>query len=266
MLGKIINLFSNWAQYERKYLRKADLVLTVEDSLREIYISQVGIEPSKICTLPNTPSIKVFDSGRTDPEIARRYKDRFVLFYAGGLDQLRGIEFICKSLTELRNQIPEVLFLVAGKENRSFSLHDLIRKYNVENLVDFVGWVPLNQLSSYMVAAHVCLFVPKADNLEINNTIVTKIFQYVAMGKPVIVSEARRMKEFVESNGLGFSVPYGNVAQLCEVILLIRKEPSITKDIVFKGKRIAGLYSWEITSLPFLQAYSELKPRHDFQH
>ena len=55
--------------------------------------------------------------------------------------------------------------------------------------------------------------------MEINNTIATKIYQYAAMGKPVIVSEARLMKEFVEANKLGFSVHFGNVEEFCQSIL-----------------------------------------------
>ena len=46
-MGKIIRTFSNWTQYERKYLQKADLVITVADSLKEIYINQVKVFAGK---------------------------------------------------------------------------------------------------------------------------------------------------------------------------------------------------------------------------
>jgi len=256
--GKLIRLLSHWDKYEKKYLNRADLVLTVEDSLRNIYIGKIGLLPENIVTLPNTPGLEVFGPFRKDPELTEKYRNRFVLFYAGGLDHLRGIEFIVSSLGRLKQDIPEVLFLLAGKENRSFSMTDIVEAYGAKDLVDFVGWIPLDKLSSYMAVAHVCLFLPRADNLEINNTIVTKIYQYMAMGKPIIVSEAKRMKEFVESNGIGYSVPYGDSEALCSAIGKIHDNPGISHDIFEKGTRIAHLYSWEYTTHAFVEAYQKL--------
>ncbi len=256
--GKIIRLLSNWKRFEKRNLQRADLVLTVEDSLRKVYIEKVGLPPHKIITVPNTPGFEVFNPDQRDPVIAEKYRNRFVLFYAGGLDHLRGIEFIVSSLSRLKQHIPGVLFLVAGKENRSFSMPEIIESYAAEDLVDFIGWVPLHQLSAYMAVADVCLFLPRADNLEINNTIVTKIYQYMSMGKPIIVSEARRMKEFVESNGLGYSVPYGDTEALCSAVLTVYENPGISREIFGKGTRMAHTYSWEYTSKELVAAYQKL--------
>lgn len=258
-IGKIIRTFSNWSKYERKYLQKADLVITVADSLKEIYINQVKISPEKVITLPNTPRMSDFNLANVDEDIVRKYKNKFVLFYGGSLDELRGIDFILQGVSRLKQEIHNLLFLVAGKENRTFSLQSLVKHYQVEKEVEYVGWVPLSMLSSYVAASNVCLFVPRADNMEINNTIATKIYQYAAMGKPVIVSEARLMKEFVKANRLGFSVHFGNVEELCQSILNLRSSPEITEHIKSKAVTIVQQYSWEKTSIELLNYYDHLK-------
>jgi glycosyltransferase involved in cell wall biosynthesis len=258
-IGKLIRIFSHWSKYERKYLQKADLLITVADSLKEIYINQVKISPLKVITLPNTPRMSDFNMANVDEDIVRKYKSKFVLFYGGSLDELRGIDFILQGVSGLKREIPNLLFLVAGKENRTFNLQSLVTQYQVEKEVEYVGWVPLSLLSSYVAASSVCLFVPRADNMEINNTIATKIYQYAAMGKPVIVSEARLMKEFVEANKLGFSVHFGNVEEFCQSILNLRASPEITEHIQSKAVTIAQQYSWEKTSLEFLTYYDQLK-------
>jgi glycosyltransferase involved in cell wall biosynthesis len=256
--GKIIRRLSNWEKYEKIYLNKADMVITVAESLRELYIKKTNVLPDKIVTLPNTPSVVIFNPANVDENITLPYKNRFVLFYAGGLDYLRGIDFILEGLSVLKNEIRNILFLVAGKENRSFSIKDLITRYGVEENVSFIGWVPLKELPSYVAASNLCFFVPKADNLEINNTIATKIYQYAAMGKPVIVSEARLMKEFVEMNQIGYSVPFGNVQELCSVVRKIYNNPEIGENIKQKGFIVARQNSWELTSLPFIKKYKNL--------
>lgn len=256
--GRIIRRLSNWDKYEKTYLHKADMVITVAESLRELYIDKMGILPERIVALPNTPTVAIFNPVNVDKKITCIYSNRFVLFYAGGLDHLRGIDFILEGLSVLKNEIKNILFLVAGKENRSFSIKDLIVKYGVEDNVSFIGWVPLKELPSYVAASNICFFVPKADNLEINNTIATKIYQYAAMGKPVIVSEARLMKEFVEKNQIGFSVRFGNTQELCSVVRKIYSNPDISESINQKGFVVARQNSWELTSLPFIEKYKNL--------
>jgi glycosyltransferase involved in cell wall biosynthesis len=257
--GKIIRFLSNWNRYERKYLQKADMVITVEDSLREIYIDKVQITPSKVISLPNTPRKQVFNAGNINQEIIDKYKDYFVLFYGGSLDHIRGIDFIAECVARLKDEIRNILFLVAGKENRAFSMRKLISGLHIEKYVDYVGWVPLGKLPSYVAASKICLFVPKADNLEINNTIATKIYQYAAMGKPVIVSEARMMKEFVENNAIGFSTRYGDVKDFCDIIRSLQNHPEVLNEIKFRAIRVASEYTWENTSRDFIDYYTGLK-------
>jgi glycosyltransferase involved in cell wall biosynthesis len=256
--GRIIRFFSNWKKYEKKYLRRADMVITVDESLRNLYIEKVRISSSKILSLPNTPSAGNFDMRQVDPKVADKFAGRFILFYAGGLDHLRGIDFIVESVARLKNEIENILFLIAGKENNAFKLDPLIRKFHAEECTRYIGWVPLDQLPSYVAASHICLFVPRADNLEINNTIATKIFQYAAMGKPVIVSEARKMKEFVENNNLGFSVKFGDISGFGEVVLKIYRDPAIADSIKLRAVEIARKYTWEETSLPFISGYKQM--------
>jgi glycosyltransferase involved in cell wall biosynthesis len=258
-VGKIIRFFSNWSGYERRYLQKADLVITVENSLKRIYIENVCVPPSKIITLPNTPRKNDFNTSNIDPEVINKYKNYFVLFYGGSLDHIRGIDFIAECVAKLKDEISNILFLIAGKENRAFDMGKMICGMHLENFVDYVGWVPLDKLPSFIAASKICLFVPKADNLEINNTIATKIYQYASMGKPVIVSEAKMMRDFIENNAIGFSVRYGDIDGFCEIVRKIYKNPAIIDEIASRAIRIAGDYIWEKTSRDFIDYYVGMK-------
>ncbi len=105
--GKIVKYLSDWKTYEAENLRKADAVITVEEPLKNIYISEVGIREDKIVVLPNTPLASVFDPARRDPRIDEKYRDKFVLFYAGHIDILRGINTIIESLPSSQGSYPK---------------------------------------------------------------------------------------------------------------------------------------------------------------
>lgn len=254
-IGKIIKKLSNWVRYERKYLQKADLVITVEDSLKQIYIDKVGVPKETIITVPNTPRSEIFRIDNIDESIVAKYKDNFVLVYAGGLDHLRGLDFIIESIASIKEVVKEVKFVVAGKEHKSFDLKGYIAQFQVEEYVDFVGWISIEKLPSYIAASNVCVFVPKPDNLELNNTIATKIYQYASMGKPVIVSEARMMKEFVESNNIGYSVKFGDVEGFRNIVMKLYDNPTISDEIKSRAIDVAKKYTWENTSVNLINSY-----------
>ncbi len=257
-VGKIIKMLSSWPKYERKYLQKADLVITVEDSLKQIYIDKVLVPKEKVITVPNTPRSEIFRIDNIDESIVAKYKNSFVLVYAGGLDHLRGIDFIIESIASIKDVIKEVKFVVAGRENKAFNLKGYISQYLVEDYVDFIGWIPIEQLPSYIAASNICVHVPKPDNLEVNNTIATKIYQYASMGKPVIVSDARMMQEFVESNRIGYSVKFGDVNGFRNIVKKLYDDPSIAAEIKSRAVDVAKKYTWENTSVDLTNSYIKL--------
>jgi len=260
-IGKIVKALSNWKKYEKRYLNKADLVITVSERLRECYLTDVKINPSRIITIPNTPSRTVFKAENVKREIIEKYKDNFVLFYAGAIDHLRGLDVVLNSLKELEKRIPQIKFLLAGRISKNYNILKLAKEKNVYNRVEFLGWLELNELPSYIAASHICMFTPYFSHDEINHTIATKIFQYLAMGKPIITSYAKMMYEFVINNGLGYAVDPENPAEFIEKVIELYSHYE-TRSGEIKANSIRLINSqpvfWDQTVQPLIQKYSKL--------
>jgi glycosyltransferase involved in cell wall biosynthesis len=129
----------------------------------------------------------------------------------------------------------------------------------VADICEFVGWVPLEDLPSYIAASKICLFVPPVSSEEINNTIVTKIYQYLLMHKPVIVGQARLMADFVEENRIGERIRESDSRDLADKIYKLYSSPDLMKEYSGNASKIAHMYTWEKTSVPFIEAYQNLK-------
>ena len=261
-IGKVVNKFSNWVKYEKENLQKADLVITVEEPLRQEYIRNIGIPSNRIITVPNTPTYKFFKNFSPNMELKNKYKNYFILFYAGTIDSLRGIDMIIRALPKLEKTIPNIKFIIAGRAFKNFSVFDFAKSIKASGLIDFIGWIPIEALPSYIELSQICLFTPKADRVEINNTIATKIYQYLALHKPIIVSQARMMKNFVEKNGLGVSVKYGDIEGFTEAVIGIyrdynnySKQVKKNSEQLFKAKSIF----WEQTVKNMLNYYKRFE-------
>jgi glycosyltransferase involved in cell wall biosynthesis len=100
--------------------------------------------------------------------------------------------------------------------------------------------------------------VPPASSEEVNNSIATKIYQYVLMNKPVIVGQARMMRQFVEENGIGLSIRESDPEDLANKISIMYSSPDMVADFIGNTRKIAPHYTWETTSKSFLDYYKTL--------
>jgi glycosyltransferase involved in cell wall biosynthesis len=253
ILGKIVNKYSNWKQYEKRQLKNADLIFTVEEPLREIYINKVGIDSNRIISVPNTPLKYIFNKKNVNQEVIKKYKGHFVIFYAGSIDILRGIHFIIRDLRKLEKQIPNIKFVLAGRFAKNNNMFTNAKELGVDKLIEFVGWQTPEMLASYIAASNICVFTPISHNEEINKTIATKIYQYAFMHKPIIISRVKLMKEFVEKNKLGVSVDPEEPDSIYNAVMQLLGE-----DNQSYNKTLSNLYCWETTIKPALAMYKQL--------
>lgn len=252
--GRIIKLLSNWKKYEKKYLNKADLVITVEEPLRECYIKDVKVPPERLILVPNTPELKVFDVSNVNPKIIEKYKNDFVIYYAGGIDKLRGLDMVIESLSIIRKVIPNVKFVIAGKEAKGFSIMNLAEQFGVAENVEFLKWIDHDVIPSYMAAAKVGVFTPPGNRDEIHNTIATKIYQYAAMGIPMIVSNVKLMKQFVEEHKIGYAV--NNTKEFAEAVLALYENQNTWQEFHENCKNVRDKYVWDYTIQNMLNFYN----------
>jgi glycosyltransferase involved in cell wall biosynthesis len=255
-VGRLISFFSNWEKYERSNLSMADLVITVESPLRDLYINTRNVDNKKIIILPNTPLKSLFNYENVDKTIVDSYKNYFVLLYAGHIDILRGIDTVIAALPMVRNEIPGFRFILAGKFNKRY--YDPLayaKQLGVNDMIEYHEWIPLDQLPSYIAASRICIHIPPAISREVNSTIASKIYQNIVMNRATIVGQAKMMNSFVERNKIGLSIKESDPADLADKLKLLYAEPGLLKSFEENTKMIAERYCWEVTSEPLLGHY-----------
>jgi glycosyltransferase involved in cell wall biosynthesis len=259
IIGLAIKYLSNWKEYEKKYLVKANMVITVEEPLRRLYIENVGIMPDKIIALPNTPLKSVFKEQPLMTGILEKYASSFTLLYIGGMDILRGLDNVILSLPLLKDKIKNLKLLLIGPRAKGYNP---VQKGINMGLGDYIEYIPfqsIEKIPSYIAASKICFFTPHSEAEEINRTIATKIYQYAVMGKPVIVGRARMMKDFVLDNSIGISVNENDPGQFAEAVLRLYNDKQLYNNLSVNAKRVSKDYFWENTSEALNRVYNLLK-------
>jgi len=120
-----------------------------------------------------------------------------------------------------------------------------VARNRLEACVEFVDWVPFTKVASYMQVAEIGI-VPQPGNLFINTTIPHKLFQYMASGLPLVVSDAKPLARVVAEGQCGEIFKSGSVSEFTQAVKRIR---SSGIDYGKNGKQLVqAKYNWQKTA------------------
>lgn len=254
--GRIVRLLSFWKQYEKKYFQYADAVITVEEPIREWYVRNTGCKAEKIYVVPNTPSAEKINK----LSLVRKSEDtKFILYYAGTIDVNRYLSTVIKALPRLRREIPEIVFRVSGRYARGYDPRTLAKALGVDANVEYLGNLGFEDMSRAMYQSDICICLLPVNSEELNRTIPTKVYQYMQLGKPMIVSRTRYMKEFVEKNGIGFSVDETDPEAFAGLVIKLYQNPQLPETCKLHEEKIRDKFVWEKTAAALVSLYRELR-------
>jgi len=191
---------------ERWNMEGSSLVLSINESLREYTVS-MGARWEKTSVIRAGIDLTRFDHNIDGREIRNKLgiKDEdIVLFFMGWLYDFSGLFELSK---ELKNNIEEyhrIRLLIVGRGELWNSLAKMKAQEDLGDKLILLDWQPYDKIPEFISAADICI-LPAHKNEIMNNIVPIKIYEYMAMAKPVISTELPgMMKEFGDNNGVSF--------------------------------------------------------------
>ncbi len=168
----------------------ADAVLLDTDAHRDFF--------AKMFHLPREKMFRVLASADPDLFIPRERKNEnepFRVLFIGKYTPLQGIEHIVEAAAIL-NKEKEIRFTFIGKGQVYDRIRRTVAGKKLEN-IEFIEWVKYECLPKYIAQADVCLGI-FADSEKACRVIPNKVFQSLAMAKPVITGRTAACAEALE--------------------------------------------------------------------
>lgn len=169
-------------------------------------------------------------SGRTPAGNALR------LLYVGGLGEHKGVHTAIEGLVHLREQesIDDLSLAIVGSGHPSYEtqLHNMVTLLNLQDVVQFVGRVPREQIPDMLANADVFLFTSVGEE-----AIARTVMEAMASGLAVIATPVGGQKEMLidDENALVF-VP-GDALGLAARILQLKEQPDRLRQIADAGRK-----------------------------
>lgn len=260
---KTIYQYGRWARYERRVLNEVDAIIAVVEESKQRLV-ELGLPPERIFVVPNTAS-REREKIPIDREIIERYHDCFVLTYIGGFAPHRGLDVVIRSLPYARDKIPPLRVVLVGDRNERYRryLGRLADDVGCAELVEMTGWQPFEKIFSYIEASDVCL-VPHARNPHTDTTIPHKIFQYMMLGKPVVVSDCPPLARIARDSGAGLVFTHDDPEELANRIIELYTGEELRRGLSRAGREaFEDRYNWDCTSGELIGLYRQLQGRTD---
>ena len=225
-LGKIFISPLRWKKAEESFVEKANKIVVVTENAKEELLSRVKIDQEKIVVYPNTVRDDFYKNKKIDKVLEKQYSKNFVITYVGNTSERRGLLTVIESLKIIRKTIPNIKLLIIGKSSFDYVLKKEIKKHDVEELVDFIGWVKENEIPNYLSISKLGLS-PLHRNIHHDTTYANKIFQYISFGCPVVSSDVIAQSELVKKHNIGVVFEDRNVMDLTKKITQLYNEKDL---------------------------------------
>lgn len=184
-----------WELAERLFIRRADAMITVCDSIADYYHYKYGIQPEVIRNLPLELK-KAKESFRDKLNLPA---DKKIVIYQGAVNLGRGIE----DLLAAAHYLPEVYIVIAGTGDLLESLKQKFGKTKYSDRIRFTGRLAYDQLSEYTRSADLGVSLERNMGLNYYYALPNKLFDYIQARIPVLVSALPEMEKIVRQYRAG---------------------------------------------------------------
>jgi glycosyltransferase involved in cell wall biosynthesis len=242
---------------ERISIALATAAVTVNEAMRERLIG-LGVAPAKVSVVPNSPSLDRFDPARYD-ERPFATDGTVRLVYTGALTPVYELDIALDALARLHagGDVP-VRLDVYGRGDAAEGLVEQAARLHLGDLVAFHGRIPIDEVPAAVARADIGLAPTRRDRFT-DVSLSTKVFEYAAMGKPVVASRLPMVERTFPAGSVATYEP-GDADSLAAAVRRLIDEPAARLEAVAATAGIVREASWERESARYHALVERLAP------
>jgi glycosyltransferase involved in cell wall biosynthesis len=176
----------------------------------------------------------------------------FVIGFIGSFGSRINYDMIIETATLLKND-KNIKFLFAGGGEGFDYFNRIINELNLDN-IRLLGVVPHSEVPQLLSEMDVCIIPFKINQLT-DCISPVKLFEYWAMGKPVISTSCYEIKKIAN----GKVMFADNPEEFKDIILTLKNNRKIQKKYVDMGLEEVKKYDWDVLGEKYLKIITGLK-------
>lgn len=186
-----------WSIIESGIFPKLNNVITVNKSIAKLYKSDYNKE---LWVVRNIGDSRLPKRPKNRSELGIDSDTCILINQGAGINIDRGMEELVEALDLLG---PKYYLLLVGKGDVLESLKVKVKSLNLERQVSFVAPLPYLEMLEYTACADIGLSLDKDTNLNYKYSLPNKLFDYIKLEIPVVVSDLVEPASIVRTYSIG---------------------------------------------------------------
>jgi colanic acid biosynthesis glycosyl transferase WcaI len=217
--------------------RRANHIVVVTPAFKDHLIRVWNVPAEKVSIVENGVETDLFHLDPAAVEVRQQLQleSRFLICYIGTMGNAHGLETLIASAEHLQTALPMATFLVIGEGAEKQRIVELATARGLNN-IRFLGQQPRERIPSYVSAADVCLVMLKKAEL-FKTVIPTKLLEYMACERPVIVAVDGQARQIVEEAGAGIFVEPEDSEALVKAIVELEANAELRRKMGTSGRQ-----------------------------
>lgn len=175
-----------------RYIPRASAMMTVCDSISEVYERDTGVRPEVVWNAPDFEELTPSEPDRSGKVIR--------LVHHGGAQRSRGIEGMIRMMRHLDGRFELNLVLVGNDRGYMDELRSLAGD---DRRIRFLEPVPMRDLSGFLNRFDVGVYILKPTNFNNRHALPNKFFEFVQARLAVAIGPSPEMARLVGRHDLG---------------------------------------------------------------
>lgn len=172
----------------------------------------------------------------------------------GSMLKRYGVQTLIRAMPRLCDEIPGLKLWVVGDGEHRQALEDLTMRLGMTKAVEFTGWVKHEEVSDYIGRCRIGI-VPM-----LYNQLPNKLFEYVAMGLPVVVGDVPSIRTAFGPETVQY-YRTGDADELADRVLAVYRDSDAARAMAARAQETFEKYTWDVMKEVYIGIHNDLLAR-----
>lgn len=238
----------------RALYRHSDRIVVVTPAFKRFIVGNYGVAPDKISTVMNGVDVEFFSRAAAKKQEGTK---PFVVSFIGTMGNAHGLDVVVETARMLIDSHPDIEFRLIGEGAERARIERLVADSKLTN-IHILGQQPRAKIPGHIADADVCLVLLKKS--EVFKTVIpTKMLEFMACERPVILGVEGQAREILEEANGGVSIPPESPEHLRDAILALYADRDFGRKLGSNGRNfVFNRLSRERTAQDYIDVCQQL--------
>ncbi|MDU8943180.1 glycosyltransferase family 4 protein [Ovoidimarina sediminis] len=226
---------------EAEVFARSTALAAVSGQVRE-YVIRAGGEAARVHVTRNAVDTWNFRPDVPPADLPDVPDGAFVIGFTGSLKMWHGVDTLLDAFRLFREREPRAHLLICGDGPKRGWIEGFVAGAELQKAVTLAGWVDHARLPA-MIARMDVATAPYPGS-EAHYFSPLKLFEYLAMGRPVVASDIGQTSELLKGSAAAILLPPGDARALAESFAYLERNPEVCGRMAMASAAEGARHDW----------------------